>query len=398
MKRILLIVTRDINTDREFGRPKILTSIIATASSNKAAVVFHARSLLERKAYFSLAIAIFRRMVTQRKNGRWPLQCILFDDRDTWKRLEKIVARERPSVIYFDTVRCFTFIQRVAEKYPEIKLICDFDDLMSRRMQMVKALSEKLTMGYVDRWAMAGVKRVMENRWVSNTILEYEAQTLFRVEARVHDLVDGVVMLSSADAEVFRTNLGVRNRDNVDAIPPPFVAQRPVRVELDGLRFVFIGSDRLLQNRLSIDRLLDIWKRHSIPYPLYIYGRQTREQMKTPNVFFAGFAGELEEVYTRSSILIAPAAIGGGIKTKMLEALAFGNISLGNKTSFEGIEGGDEVAMTEEELVDTLANLPDRIGVLIGAAQRLQDHLSNNYGAVAFRSRWMRLLDVDNAL
>jgi hypothetical protein len=71
---------------------------------------------------------------------------------------------------------------------------------------------------------------------------------------------------------------------------------------------------------------------------------------------------------------------------------------LGNKTSFEGIEGGDEVAMTEEELVDTLANLPDRIGVLIGAAQRLQDHLSNNYGAVAFRSRWMRLLDVDNAL
>jgi hypothetical protein len=161
------------------------------------------------------------------------------------------------------------------------------------------------------------------------------------------------------------------------------------------VRFVFIGSDRLLQNRLSIDLLLLIWQRDHISYPLYIYGHQSRSQVEIANVFWGGFAEELDDVYTRNSILVAPAAIGGGIKTKILEALSFGNIPLGNRASFEGIEGSEDLVMTEEELVWTITHLPDRLSFLLKAAQGLQDHLSRHYGAVSFRSRWQRLFDMD---
>jgi glycosyltransferase involved in cell wall biosynthesis len=320
---------------------------------------------------------------------------VLFDDLRACRRLEALIEREKPTAIYFDTVRCFTFIRRIARRFPEIALICDFDDLMSRRMYLVRSLSEKLSIGYMDRWMGRWMKQVLESQRLSNMILEHEAAALARIESEIGQLVDGVVMLSSVDADAFRGDVGASSPCDIDAIPPPFIARRPIDLEMDGLRFVFVGSDRLLQNRLSIAMLLRIWKEHKISYPLHIYGHQSRSKVQSVNVFWPGFAEDLDDVYTRNSILVAPAVIGGGIKTKMLEALAFGTIPLGNRLSFEGIEGSEDLAMIDDQLIYTLTHLPDRISFLLNAAQKLQDHLTGHSGVDVFRSRWLRLFNMN---
>jgi glycosyltransferase involved in cell wall biosynthesis len=264
-------------------------------------------------------------------------------------------------------------------------------------MSLILALAERASFGYMDKWARGWMKKGLENRWLSNLVLEHEATTLSRTEAEIVELVDSIVLLSSVDADALRRNAAVKAGHKICAIPPPFVAKRPIAVQIEGLRFVFIGSDRLLQNRLSIEMLLNIWRQHRPSYPLYIYGHQSRSRVDCDNVFWPGYAKKLDEVYTPNSILIAPAVIGGGIKTKMLEALAFGTITLGNFTSFEGIGGSEGLAMTDEELVHTLAHLPDHIPFLTQAAQRMQDDLAKNDGVKAFESRWGRTFGVEAA-
>jgi glycosyltransferase involved in cell wall biosynthesis len=397
MDSVLLVVTRDISRDDDFGRPKILKSIIALASSAAPSPLFRVRSLLEQKSYGALCGSLLRRLLLVPKGRRWPLQCILFDDSKTYGRLEDVIREMRPAAIYFDTVRCFPFIRKVAQSFPDIRLICDFDDLMSRRMSLIRALAEKASFGYMDKWARGWMKKGLENRWLSNLVLEHEATTLSRTEAEIVELVDSIVLLSSVDADALRRNAAVKAGHKICAIPPPFVAKRPIAVQIEGLRFVFIGSDRLLQNRLSIEMLLNIWRQHRPSYPLYIYGHQSRSRVDCDNVFWPGYAKKLDEVYTPNSILIAPAVIGGGIKTKMLEALAFGTITLGNFTSFEGIGSSEGLAMTDEELVHTLAHLPDHIPFLTQAAQRMQDDLAKNDGVKAFESRWGRTFGVEAA-
>ena len=391
MSNILLVVTRDVNKVGMFGRAKILKSIFSVACDTESYTLFRVKSLLEQKCYVTLGAAFSRNFVLVEKERRWPLQCILFDDAKTCDALETLVKREKPTAIYFDTVRCFALVQRIARKFPQIQLICDFDDLMSRRMRMIARLNETLSTGYLGEFVPVWMRHVIESKVISKAVLKHEANALTRVEAKIARLVRNIVLLSPVDADTLRDQMGKLDRCEISFVFPPFAAKRPVAAQFGKVRFVFIGSDRQLQNRLSIRILLSIWSQNRIIHPLYIYGQQSMSKVKCANVYWPGFAQCLEDVYTQNSILIAPAGIGGGVKTKILEALEFGVIPLGNEMSFEGIAGGEHLAMSEEELVYTLTHLQDRIPSLVQAAQLLQDRLTEQNSVGAFRDRWMRL-------
>jgi hypothetical protein len=47
---------------------------------------------------------------------------------------------------------------------------------------------------------------------------------------------------------------------------------------------------------------------------------------------------DLNEVYAPGSVLLVPAVLPGGIKTKVLEAFSFGCAVLGNPFAFEGLD------------------------------------------------------------
>jgi hypothetical protein len=102
-------------------------------------------------------------------------------------------------------------------------------------------------------------------------------------------------------------------------------------------RFVFIGSDRLTQNKLSLDVLISFWEKLRPATGLHVYGSQRRNPPGLSGVHMHGFVADLREVYAPGSILLVPAVLPGGIKTKVLEAFSFGCAVLCNPVAFEGL-------------------------------------------------------------
>jgi glycosyltransferase involved in cell wall biosynthesis len=102
-------------------------------------------------------------------------------------------------------------------------------------------------------------------------------------------------------------------------------------------RFVFVGSDRQIQNRLSIDWLVNFWREARPGAELHIFGAQARPAEEVPGVHWRGFVEQAWEIYHPGSIALAPTLVGGGIKTKVLEAWGYGCPVLGTPMAFEDL-------------------------------------------------------------
>jgi len=64
-----------------------------------------------------------------------------------------------------------------------------------------------------------------------------------------------------------------------------------------GWRAVFVGSDALPQNRLTIAYLPGSLEIARIGVPLFIYGRQRMSWPSVPNVTFCGYVEDISEAY-----------------------------------------------------------------------------------------------------
>ena len=80
-----------------------------------------------------------------------------------------------------------------------------------------------------------------------------------------------------------------------------------------------------------------MWQRLAPPAELVIVGRLQRTYPSVRNVTYAGFVADLRDVYTADSVLLTPAFAAGGVKTKVVEAFAYGCPVLGNHATFDGL-------------------------------------------------------------
>ncbi len=56
------------------------------------------------------------------------------------------------------------------------------------------------------------------------------------------------------------------------------------------------------------------------------------------NIIFAGFVPDIETYFKAADIFLNPVQSGGGIKTKMVEAIAYGTTVIATKTGAAGID------------------------------------------------------------
>ena len=81
----------------------------------------------------------------------------------------------------------------------------------------------------------------------------------------------------------------------------------------------------------------------SFSYKIIICGKGLPEEMNaltdysTKNIIYAGFATEIEPYLKATDIFLNPVQSGGGVKTKMVEAIAFGATVVATKTAATGI-------------------------------------------------------------
>ena len=321
-----------------------------------------------------------------------PLQCTFFALRQDGRELAEKAAGY--DVVYADGIRTLLWLRRLRRSSPQVRIVVDLDDLMSRRCEQLIARRLPFALGYVERFFPRPLARVLSSRHLARPLLSYERWALRRAEHEVMELADVIVLLNECEAALLDEagkSLRRRVRAAVRTIPPCVEIPAPVSSKCEtAWRAVFVGSDTILQNSLTIEYLVDLWQRWDIRTPLFIYGRQKRQRTSGSNVRYAGYVDEIAEAYAAGSILVCPAFLRGGIKTKALEGFAYGVPVIGNTATFEGMRiAGYPLCIDDEAaLAALLQNPSDRLSEFLRARALAFDYLAREHTAERFDARW----------
>lgn len=389
-RRVLMVVTRDIPETAESGRERTMAFIRAALAEGGEVETLRLHSVVEQRSLghmLSILAAAARGLLRGRP---LPLQSLLFHDRHSDKLLRDAIDRFHPQTVYFDGVRSGLLLPGLRQSHPRLRLVCDFDDLMSRRMAVLARAGQPISAGYLKRFIPNWVQRHVLDGWLGRTVQSYERGALERVEREIVAAADATVLVSAIEAEHLRkatrsTSVAVIPPVMPNVTPGPWPASVPAPVR----RFVFIGSDAMLQNRQSIRFLVDLWKRVQPPLPLHIYGRQTQAWPAVPGIAMHGFVQDVAEAFSPGSVLLAPAFLEGGVKTKVLEAMAHGVVPVGTAATFEGIDADTAAMALPQDAWDAFVLDPARFdATVLAAGRRACEQASAAHAAARLAERW----------
>jgi glycosyltransferase involved in cell wall biosynthesis len=385
-----MVVTRDIPARAESGRERTMWFIKRALSAGGAVETLRLNSVLERRSA-GRVLAVLRIALSGLLRGQAvPLQTLLFYAPAYAAELEAAVQRFQPQAVYFDGVRSGMYALALRCRYPQLNLVCDFDDLMSRRIEVLAERRQPISMGYLKKLVPAWVQRHLLDGVVARAIQAYEHRALRGLEGRISQACNRVVLVSSVDAQHMREQ---QPGTPVEVIPPFMEPQRPLQELNDIKRFIFIGADSLLQNRLTIEYLVATWQRLRPEMELHIFGKQTGNYPLVERVLFRGFIDDVADAYEAGSVLLAPSFVGGGVKTKVLEAFSYGVIPVGTETTFEGIDADcRKLTLTERQLEDLIQQPQDWLSIINSAGAVAARGVANNHSDRLLRDRWRNII------
>lgn len=384
-----MVCTRDIPEQSENGRERTMAFIQQSLQAKGNVQFFRLRSILEERSIKRFIYAVTALVFGVMRGHPIPLQTLLFLDPLRARELETIVALKMPTTVYLDGVRSGLLSIFLRKRFPELRIVCDFDDLMSRRMQILAEIRAPISTGYMSKSVPRWVKTYFLDGLFGRFVQKYEIYSLASLEKSISAACNSVVLVSSVDAQ----QLLELTKITAEVIPPVMPKLCAAEMPQSANRFVFIGSDSLLQNRLSIEFLVNLWQRNLPKTELHIFGKQTGQYPSVPGVVFHGFVKDLNIAYASGSVLLAPAFLSGGVKTKVLEALSYGIVPLGTKTTFEGINASFEGLVYSENDWDKIISKPSRFSTLWNeAGQRAIELAARSHSADYLSERWRQVI------
>ena len=394
-KRITAIWTRDVDNERLAGRLRTITSIRDAMLTNYSVNNLRLDNLLERHSMRTIAGTISTALQST-FSGTFPsLQCLLYSDCRNHENLLRHLERNPPDTLYCDGVRTLYLLKRLGNLKNKMRVVVDFDDLMSRRMQTLDTTGTALSLGYLRDRIPASLQGAIALESISKLLARYEHSAVGRAENLIGQWADVVTLVSSVEADVLRfryRKLGCKAE--VYVIPPPTDVVKDPQPYSAFSRFIFIGPDALPQNRLTIQLILDLWRSSQPTAEIHIFGHMVSRWEPVPGVDFRDYAPSLEDVYVEGAVLFAPGALRGGIKTKVAEAFGFGCAVVGNNITFEGlsIEGYPLLFDTNMELINVIKSPSFYLGKMRQAAVAGQDYVKSNLSRNRFNENWNRAL------
>lgn len=324
------------------------------------------------------------------------LQQTLYAIPSEWRRIKRSLDRFGPDLIYIDMIRLAPLIPYLRRWFPNAKILFDMDDLMSRRLRLTMRSGSTLSLGYMSDQIPSLLTKLWRSEFLSSPLMKYEAFALACSEKSALRWSDGVVLVSSVEAgELARAAASVPDiSKRVFCILPPVENQHiPAPAPIRALtRFVFVGSDRLLQNALAIDWLVQTWKDTRPNLELWIIGSQSRHYEDVQGVNRLGFVENISRIYIPGTILLSPSFIQGGIKTKVLEAFSFGCAVAGNTATFEGLDiPGYPLAFEENDLKGFVAHPNGYIDRINEAALKGWRFVTENATYERHQRQWQQL-------
>lgn len=392
-KRVLMVMTRDIPTSISNGRERTLSFIRSALGADAEVTEFKIRSVFEGGSLLAKLGAAFRLIEGVLRGKPCALQVAFFANAQKRRELLATIHALKPDVIYVDGIRLVDYVTFIRENVPGCRVIVDFDDLMSRRANILRHAALPLSAGYLTKSIPGPLVKVVNSKFIRDTVLRYEEMALKGHESKAVDSANAITLVSTTDAASLTQSLRSAMVKKVHVIAPPVDTHKPVVSPAKPLRFVFVGADSQLQNRLAIQYLVALWKRLAVKTELVIYGKMSGQYESVPNLRFAGFAKTLDEVYVDGSIALCPTFLRGGIKSKVIEAISYGCVPVGNDAAFEGLGFNDDaLAMTEARLEQFVTDPELNLQVVVEAAGRFAAYCDRNYSTAVFSRRWSELL------
>ena len=339
--RVMAIWTRDQTASASTGRGQLIGAIRMAMEARFDVEHVQLRHVLDPKLRSQLWRLLPELWQGLRARRALPLQCLIYLPH--WQLAPLLAARTEPApdIVYLDGIRGVPFLATLRRAFPAAPIVVDMDDLMSRRWPSLRRAGVGLTFGFLERYLPSRLLPLLQQGFLARWILAFETRTLRALELKSAAEADLVVFNSPTDAGIYSRLVdrhGRRRADVAVIMPPaPKLPPAPRWTGAPKLRFVFIGTDQIPQNWLSIDHLVSMWQRLAPPAELVIVGRLQRSYPICRNVTYAGFVADLRDVYTADSVLLTPAFAAGGVKTKVIEAFAYGCPVLGNHATFDGL-------------------------------------------------------------
>jgi len=390
-----MVWTRKLDGESMAGRLRIAQAIRATLGEWADLTLVRLPTLLTDRSGRRAISSVSAFLSSWVRGPRLPLQCALFASRTDHERILAAIPHG-VSAVYLDGVRSYPLLVYLRRMRPDLRVVVDLDDLMSRRMDLLLQSGQPLSPGYLTKHLPGAIMRLVMSKWFGYLIVRYEKTTLRAVEQAMAQLADTLVLLSSEDARMLRKLCDGRPiRATIEVIPPGVDAVTPPQSLVTPIRFVFIGSDALTQNRLTIDYLVELWRRHAISTPLVFFGLRSRALDLPANVSVAGYVDSISQVYDGKSVLLTPSMIGGGVKTKVLEAFAHGAPVIANPLTFESMPIVDYPLSISDEtrLLEILTQPDQHLAVFDRAAVAGAAYLTQCHSAEVFAANWRRVMD-----
>lgn len=228
-----------------------------------------------------------------------------------------------------------------------------------------------------------------------------EAVLLAAEEARLAQRADRTLLVSTAEAALFRSRIPASSADNVIALgngidaeffDPQAARPHPQLASIPGRHFVFIGQMDYAPNIAAAERMItrllpQIRKIHP-DAQFHVVGRAPIARLKAQDghggVRVWGEVPDVRPFLSAADIVIAPLEIARGVQNKVLEAMAMARPVLLTPEAATGIDAEDGVHFAVEAddaaLVSrALALIADRpaTAIMAAAARRfVTDHQS----------------------
>jgi len=270
-----------------------------------------------------------------------PFQCGYFFNRKAAKKINSLIAKHKPEMLYGQLLRTAEYI-----RHKDIPKAIDYQDIFSYGMKRRADIASPIT----------------------RPVFNMEYQRLKRYEAAVFEDFDVKTIISEPDRKLFpheKRNeiLIIPNGVDHDYFKP---MEREKKYDL-----VFTGNMSYPPNVNAVEYLADeimpiVWK--TLPdTKLYIAGATPDPKVKkaaSERIIVSGWLDDIRDAYAQSRVFIAPMRIGTGLQNKLLEAMSMqlpaitsplANASLGAKPDEEILIGSNADEMAQN-IITLLTN------------------------------------------
>jgi sugar transferase (PEP-CTERM/EpsH1 system associated) len=263
-----------------------------------------------------------------------------FRNRRLQAYVDKVLATGTVSAALAVSAPMAEYLRRAASPLPKRRIL-DLVDVDSEKWR-----------AYAERTA-----------WPANRIYGLEARLLSRYEQRAADLFEAVLLVSEAEASLFRA-LGGRNcqvRHVSNGVDLDYFSPAPDRPSPSGTpSTVFCGAMDYPPNIDAVswfatDVLPRLRGRLSRQASFSIVGSNPAPRVRAlaglPGVRVTGAVPDVRPFVAEAAVSVAPMRIARGVQNKVLEAMAMGKAVVATEQAFEGIEAvaGEELCVVPDE-------------------------------------------------